>query len=116
MDVRPWPVLPDEDRWLADTMDRRLRDSTQSAEQLRSRAHELRAGQATPPGFRLSGYCGQRGPLRVLSDILPPASRAEWFDLRSVGSILRIPVFMRDYLQLPWMRMPMKVKGELCVG
>ncbi len=43
MDVRPWPVLPDEDRWLADTMDRRLRDSTQSAEQLRSRARELRA-------------------------------------------------------------------------
>lgn len=34
MDVRPWPVLHDEDRWLADTMDRRLRDSTQSAEQL----------------------------------------------------------------------------------
>lgn len=43
MDVRPWPVLHDEDRWLADTMDRRLRDSTQSAEQLRSRARELRA-------------------------------------------------------------------------
>ena len=43
MDVRPWPALPDEDRWLADTMDRRLCDSTQSAEQLRSRAHELRA-------------------------------------------------------------------------
>jgi hypothetical protein len=36
-------VLPDEDRWLADTMNRRLRDSTQSAEQLRSRARELRA-------------------------------------------------------------------------
>ncbi len=43
MDVRPWPVLPDEDRWLADTMDRRLRDSAQSREQLRSRARELRA-------------------------------------------------------------------------
>ncbi len=42
MAVRPWPTLPDEDRWLADTMDRRLRDSTQSAERLRSRAHELR--------------------------------------------------------------------------
>ncbi|MGP0101447.1 MAG: hypothetical protein ACLPUT_07495 [Solirubrobacteraceae bacterium] len=43
MEVRPWPALPDEDRWLAGTMDRRLRDSTQSAEQLRSRARELRA-------------------------------------------------------------------------
>jgi len=41
MDVRPWPALPDEDRWLADTMDRRLRESTQTAEQLRSRAREL---------------------------------------------------------------------------
>jgi hypothetical protein len=43
MDVRPWLGLPDEDRWLADIMDRRLRDSTQSTEQLRSRARELRA-------------------------------------------------------------------------
>jgi hypothetical protein len=43
MDPFPWPALPDEDRWLADTMDRRLRDSTQSAEELRSRARELRA-------------------------------------------------------------------------
>jgi hypothetical protein len=43
MNVRPWPALPDEDRWLADAMDRRLRDSAQSADQLRSRARELRA-------------------------------------------------------------------------
>jgi hypothetical protein len=43
MDVRPWPVLPEEDRWLGDAMDRRLRDSAQSTEQLRSRAQELRA-------------------------------------------------------------------------
>lgn len=43
MDVRPWPVLQDEDRWLADTMERRLHDSTQSAEQLCARAHDLRA-------------------------------------------------------------------------
>lgn len=43
MGVQPWPVLPDEDRWLTDAMDRRLRDSTQSADQLRSRARELRA-------------------------------------------------------------------------
>jgi hypothetical protein len=43
MDVRPWPHLNDEDRWLADAMEQRLRDNTQSAEQLRTRARELRA-------------------------------------------------------------------------
>jgi hypothetical protein len=43
MDVRAWPALPDEDRWLTDAMDHRLRDSAQSSEQLRSRARELRA-------------------------------------------------------------------------
>ncbi len=43
MDVRPWPVLQDEDRWLAEAMERRLHDSTQSAEELRARAYDLRA-------------------------------------------------------------------------
>jgi hypothetical protein len=43
MDVRPWPALLYEDRWLADAMERRIRESTQSAEQLRSRARDLRA-------------------------------------------------------------------------
>lgn len=43
MDVRPWPVLHEEDQWLTDAMEGRLRDSTQSAEQLRTRARELRA-------------------------------------------------------------------------
>ncbi len=43
MDVRPWPTLPDEDRWLTEAMERRLRESSQSPEQLRSRASELRA-------------------------------------------------------------------------
>ncbi len=54
MDVQPWPVLPAEDRWLTDAMDRRLRDSTQSAEQLRSRARELRveAEQSDVQGIR----------------------------------------------------------------
>ena len=49
-------MLPDEDRWLADTMDRRLRDSTQSAEQLRSRARELRAEaeQSDVQGIRIA--------------------------------------------------------------
>lgn len=43
MDVRPWPLLQDEDRWLTDAMERRLHDSTLGAEQLRARAHDLRA-------------------------------------------------------------------------
>jgi hypothetical protein len=43
MEVRPWPILPDEDRWLTEAMERRLGESTQSPEQLRSRACELRA-------------------------------------------------------------------------
>ncbi len=43
MDVRPWPTLPDQDQWLTDAMERRLRESTQSPEQLRARASELRA-------------------------------------------------------------------------
>ncbi len=43
MDVRPWPALQDEDRWLADAMESRLRDSTQSVEKLRARAQLLRA-------------------------------------------------------------------------
>jgi hypothetical protein len=42
MDVRPWPELPEEDHWLIDAMDRELRESTQSAEELRTRARELR--------------------------------------------------------------------------
>lgn len=43
MDVRPWPPLREEDRWLAELMDQRLRETTQSAEDLRARAAELRA-------------------------------------------------------------------------
>ncbi len=35
--------MPDEDRWLTEAMERRLRESSQSPEQLRSRASELRA-------------------------------------------------------------------------
>jgi hypothetical protein len=43
MAARPWPVLRDEDRWLADAMERRLLESTQSPEEMRARARELRA-------------------------------------------------------------------------
>jgi hypothetical protein len=35
--------LRNEDRWLLAAMEERLRDSAQSPEQLRARAHELRA-------------------------------------------------------------------------
>ncbi|HVR04742.1 MAG TPA: hypothetical protein VMS02_01785 [Solirubrobacteraceae bacterium] len=54
MDVRPWPVLPDEDRWLIDAMERRLRETNQSVEELRARARELRveAGQSDMKGIR----------------------------------------------------------------
>ena len=40
-DVR-WPDLFDQDRWLIDAMDRQVRDSRQSVEELRKRARELR--------------------------------------------------------------------------
>jgi hypothetical protein len=43
MDIRPWPPLREEDRWLAELMDQRLRETTQSAGDLRARATELRA-------------------------------------------------------------------------
>jgi hypothetical protein len=54
MDARPWPTLHEEDRWLTDAMERRLRDSTQDAEQLHARARELRAeaGQSHIKGMR----------------------------------------------------------------
>jgi uncharacterized protein YceH (UPF0502 family) len=39
----PWPSLRNEDRWLLTAMEDRLRDSTQSPEELRARAGELRA-------------------------------------------------------------------------
>lgn len=37
-----WPVLNEGDRWLTRAMEQRLRESTQSAEQLRARARALR--------------------------------------------------------------------------
>lgn len=36
------PSVRDEDRWTIDAMDRQIRESRQSAEQMRRRAHELR--------------------------------------------------------------------------
>jgi hypothetical protein len=43
MEVRPWPKLPDQDLWLIDAMERRLHETNQSAEELLTRARELRA-------------------------------------------------------------------------
>jgi hypothetical protein len=62
MDIRPWPELPDEYQWLADAMDRRLQDSTQSAEELHARAGELRAHA------RQSEFKGARDAALALAD------------------------------------------------
>lgn len=43
MEFRPWPELEEEDRWLTELLDRQLRETAQSPEQLRARARELRA-------------------------------------------------------------------------
>jgi len=43
MDIRSWPTLREEDRWLTEAMERQLRESTQSTKELRARAGELRA-------------------------------------------------------------------------
>jgi hypothetical protein len=43
MDIPAWPELPEHDRWLTDAVERRLRNNTQSAKQLRARARDLRA-------------------------------------------------------------------------
>jgi hypothetical protein len=42
MSVRPWPILHEDDRWLSEAMEQLLRESTQSPEELRTRASELR--------------------------------------------------------------------------
>lgn len=54
MEIHPWPTLPDEDRWLTDAMEDRLRETNQSVEELRARARELRieAGQSDMKGTR----------------------------------------------------------------
>jgi hypothetical protein len=70
MEVRPWPELRDEDRWLTEVMDRRLRDSTQSAEELHARACELRA-QAEQSEFK-----GARDAALALADRYEQAAAA----------------------------------------
>lgn len=43
MSAPPWPPLPEEDRWAIELMEQLLGDSSQTPEQLRARATELRA-------------------------------------------------------------------------
>lgn len=52
--ARPWPVLPEEDRWAIELMEERLIDPWQTPEQLQTRAKELRAeaAQAEIKGIR----------------------------------------------------------------
>ena len=47
MNVQPWPELLEGDRWLAELMDHRLQETKQAPEELRARAHELRAEAET---------------------------------------------------------------------
>lgn len=42
MAMRPWPALDDEDRWLADALERQLGEGDRSPDELRERARELR--------------------------------------------------------------------------
>jgi len=58
MDVSPWPTLLDEDRWLIDAMENRLRESNLSPERLRERAIELRAeaGRSDIQGIRNAAW------------------------------------------------------------
>jgi hypothetical protein len=42
-DVRPWPKLRDEDQWLTALMEELLAADDLDAEELRARAHQLRA-------------------------------------------------------------------------
>lgn len=44
--ARPWPSLPEEDRWVLELMEERLEDTWQTPEQLQARAKELRVEAA----------------------------------------------------------------------
>jgi hypothetical protein len=44
--ARPWPALPEEDRWALELMEELLEDHSQTPEQLQARARELRAEAA----------------------------------------------------------------------
>ena len=52
--TRPWPSVPDEHRWVVELMEERLDRTERSPEELKARAHELRAEakQTDVDGFR----------------------------------------------------------------
>src|SRR5207244_9583377 len=52
--VRPWPKIAEEDQWLIELMEERFEKTSQSPEQLRARAEELRqeADQTDIPAYR----------------------------------------------------------------
>lgn len=54
MPAPPWPELNEDDQWLIGAMERRLRESKRTSEQLRARASELRvqAEQTDIKGIR----------------------------------------------------------------
>jgi hypothetical protein len=70
MSVRPWPALNEEDRWLTEAMDDLLLESTQSADELRARARELRA-QAEQNELK-----GMRDAAQALADRYEQAAAA----------------------------------------
>ncbi|MGH2878028.1 MAG: hypothetical protein ACRDK4_00240 [Solirubrobacteraceae bacterium] len=43
MSAPPWPELNEQDQWLIGAMERQLRESKETPEQLKARASELRA-------------------------------------------------------------------------
>lgn len=53
-EIRPWPSLREEDRWLIEAMEERLSDSTMGPDEMRARARELReqAGATEVEGIR----------------------------------------------------------------
>jgi len=72
METRPWPALNERARWLPEAIERELRESTQSAEELRVHARELRAEaeQTDLKGMRdaalaLADRCEQAAAVRT---------------------------------------------------
>ena len=61
-EVRPWPSLRDEDRWLIEAMEERLGDSTMSPDEMSVRGRELREQAAA------TEIEGVRGAALALAD------------------------------------------------
>lgn len=68
--ARPWPALPEEDRWVIELMEERLEDPWQTPEELEARAKELRL-EAAEVDIR-----GVRGAALVLAERYEQAAAA----------------------------------------